>query len=309
MPETNQGQKPSEPLSTDFSWETLPELAKDRWEQMVAYSSTIENQLANAKASRTQAEGERQRIAKEILSATKEACQEIVADAKRDLDRSSSKTEEAERQQQEAKLQLDEAKTIRSEAESYRDAVLARAEQQAEELKQRAQAAAEAAGNKLKQQVAFEAQSMLAQAEVMRAAAEEELEAQRIYAEAAMLIAEAHEALEQIKTQFLLPEHPRVTHPDGNGATRENDKGLREAAQTENRTAQAATSTVALEAPEQPPVKLTEPVYATSATDQPKPSDSNIAPAGSEPTPAPKADSGGGVPQRGRSKDRRATAA
>ena len=150
---------------------------------------------------------------------------------------------------------------------------------------------------------------MLAQAEVMRAAAEEELEAQRIYAEAAMLKAEAHEALEQIKTQFLLPERPRVTHPDGHGGTRENDKGLREAVQTENRTAQAATSTVALEAPEQPPARLTEPVDATTATGQPKPSDSNIAPAGSDPTPAPKDDRGGGVPQRSRSKDRRVTAA
>ena len=58
MTETNQGPESSEALPSDFSWEALPELAKDRWEQMVAYSSAVENQLVNAKASRSQAEVE-----------------------------------------------------------------------------------------------------------------------------------------------------------------------------------------------------------------------------------------------------------
>jgi len=74
--------KNSEQLIKDFSWDALPEVAKERWEEMVAYSSTVENQLSKAKASRAQAETERQRIASEPLKATKEACRAVVADSK-----------------------------------------------------------------------------------------------------------------------------------------------------------------------------------------------------------------------------------
>ncbi len=68
--------------TSEFSWDDLPEVAKESWEQLVAYSSTIEIQLAKTKASREKADVERQRIAKEVLAATKEACQEVVVDAK-----------------------------------------------------------------------------------------------------------------------------------------------------------------------------------------------------------------------------------
>ena len=61
--------------SVTFSWETLPELAKNRWEEAVAFDVTMENRLVKAKASRSLAERERQRIAREILEATKEACE------------------------------------------------------------------------------------------------------------------------------------------------------------------------------------------------------------------------------------------
>jgi len=33
-----------------LSWDTLPELAKNRWEEAVAFDVTIENQVAKAKA-------------------------------------------------------------------------------------------------------------------------------------------------------------------------------------------------------------------------------------------------------------------
>ena len=100
MTENNLEPESSEDLSVDFSWDTLPELAKDCWEQMVAYSFAVEHQLANAKASRSHAEAERQRIVKEILSATNDACQEIVVYAKRTLAKINRKIEEAERKHQ-----------------------------------------------------------------------------------------------------------------------------------------------------------------------------------------------------------------
>tara|TARA_B100000949_G_C14073817_1_gene362913 strand:- start:356 stop:607 length:252 start_codon:yes stop_codon:yes gene_type:complete len=46
-----------------LSWDTFPGLAKNRWEEAVAFDVTVENLLAKAKADRTLAETERQRIA------------------------------------------------------------------------------------------------------------------------------------------------------------------------------------------------------------------------------------------------------
>ena len=305
MTDNNQEPEFSEALTADFSWEALPELAKDRWEQMVAYSSAIENQLSNAKASRSQAEAERQRIANEILSATKEACQEIIADAKRALDKINSKTEEAEQKHRDAKVHLDEANAIRTEAESYKEAVLAHAEQQAEELMQRAQVAAESAGTKLKQQVTFEAQRMLAQAEAMRAAAAEELEAQRIYAEAAMLKADAHQALGQLKTKFAVSEDPGGGVSDGQGASWGVGTDPRQIAPTENLTAHEA---LVLDATQQP--NGTE--SFTTETHQSVPEGSSPESDASEPRPqeSEEADSNqNDGPQRARAKDRRVRAA
>ena len=59
----------------------LPGLAKDRWEEAVAYDVTVETQLARAQSNRGQAEMERQRVAEEILEATREVCHEIASDA------------------------------------------------------------------------------------------------------------------------------------------------------------------------------------------------------------------------------------
>ncbi|MCH8962993.1 MAG: hypothetical protein IH820_17190, partial [Bacteroidetes bacterium] len=64
-------------MTEDFSWDALPEVAKERWEEMVAYSSTVENQLSKAKASRAKAETERQRIARQYRSEGKEEALKI----------------------------------------------------------------------------------------------------------------------------------------------------------------------------------------------------------------------------------------
>ena len=67
---------------------------------MVAYSSAVENQLSRAKATRTQAEKDRQRPATEALTATKEACRAVIADAKRSLAKIKKQTEETDNHQQ-----------------------------------------------------------------------------------------------------------------------------------------------------------------------------------------------------------------
>jgi len=192
----------------DFSWDALPEVAKERWEEMVAYSSTVENQLSKAKASRAQAETERQRIASETLKATKDACRAVVADSKRTITKLKSQATESEANYAESRRQLDQALSIRNEADTYRESALASAEKQAQEILRTATHAAEVDCARLKKQASLEAYQLLAQAEAMRTAAQEELEAQKIYTEAAMLKADAHEALGQLQARLDDTEDP-----------------------------------------------------------------------------------------------------
>ena len=192
----------------DFSWDALPEVAKERWEEMVAYSSTVENQLSKAKASRAQAETERQRIASETLKATKDACRAVVADSKRAITKLKNQATESEANYAESRRQLDQALSIRNEADTYRESALASAEKQAQEIFRTATHAAEVDCARLKKQASLEAYQLLAQAEAMRTAAQEELEAQKIYTEAAILKADAHEALGQLQARLDDTEDP-----------------------------------------------------------------------------------------------------
>ena len=178
-----------------FAWETLPELAKNRWEEAVAFNVTIENQLTKAKADRSQAEIERQRIAREILDATKEVCEEIIVDGKRALDGARRMETEAGRNHGESQVELEAAKAVRIEAEGYREKIMAEVEQECKVLKDRA---------------SQEAQRMLGQADVMRAAVQEELETQRIYSETARLRAESQEVLTLIRVNRGEPMAPQL---------------------------------------------------------------------------------------------------
>ena len=184
-----------------FAWETLPELAKNRWEEAVAFNVTIENQLTKAKADRSQAEIERQRIAREILDATKEVCEEIIVDGKRALDSARRMEAEAGRHQSDSQVELEQAKAARIEAEGYREMIMAEVDQECKLLKDRA---------------SQEAQRMLGQADVMRAAVQEELETQRIYSETARLRAESQEVLTLIRVNRGEPMAPQL------GAVEEN---------------------------------------------------------------------------------------
>ena len=89
MKKTNgEKQQQGEPTAETgtFDWEVLPDLAKDRWEEAVAYDLTMETQLAKAQSNRSQAEVERQRVAGEILEATREVCHEIASDSRKALE-------------------------------------------------------------------------------------------------------------------------------------------------------------------------------------------------------------------------------
>ena len=184
---------------------------------------SVEDQLALSQASRVQAEAERQRVAKGIVDATREACQELIADGEKVLKKAKRLGVEAERKHQAAETVMEKANTARAEADAYSQKVrsdadafradadshaeraVAEAQRQAQETMERARAAAQRECTDLKQQAAFEAKQMLNQAQVIRIAAQEELEAHRIYVEAARLNAESHEVLVHARTKFEEP--------------------------------------------------------------------------------------------------------
>ena len=190
-----------------FDWETLPELAKNRWEEAVAFDLTVETHLAKAQASRGQAEVERQRVAGEILEATREVCHEIAADARKALESVRKKEVEAARKHLEAETALQQA-----------EMVIARASQEANEILDRARAAAEKEAEEINQRASLQSRKVLVQVEMMKAAAQEEMETQRIYSQVARLKAESLESLSEVK--LWVEELPLPT-ADGTGAAQQ----------------------------------------------------------------------------------------
>ena len=179
-------------------------------EQLIGGVSTdldlsVDEQLALSQASRVHAEAERQRVAKGIVDATREACQKLIADGEKVLKKAKRLEVEAERKHQAAETAIEKANTLRAEVDAYSQKVkseadafradadshaeraVAEAQQQAQEILERARSAAQRESAELKEQAAFRAKQMLGQAQVIRAAAQEELEAHRIYVEAARL--------------------------------------------------------------------------------------------------------------------------
>ena len=181
---------------------------------------SVEDQLALSQDSRVHAESERQRVAKGIVDATREACQDLIADGEKVLKKARRLEVEAERKHQAAEKVVEKANTARVEANAYSkkvrseadacmadadshaESAVAEARQQAQEILEHARAASQRECAELKQQANFEAKQMLAQAQIIRKAAQEELEAHRIYVEAARLNAESHEVLVRARTKL-----------------------------------------------------------------------------------------------------------
>ena len=101
---------------------------------------------------------------------------------------------------QQADLELDQAQSSRAEADAYRERVTAQAQRQANDILDRARLTAQQEGNEIKLRFAMEARNVLAEADLIRAAAEEQLEAQRLYADAANLQSESREVLDQARS-------------------------------------------------------------------------------------------------------------
>jgi hypothetical protein len=133
--------------------------------------SPIEDQLAQAKASRSQAETARQKIANEILEATKEVCQKLIADGEQTLQRAKKLEAEAQQKQREAQAELETARSSRADAQVYAEKVKSEAQKKAQEKLEQAQAIrsdADAYRDKVMAEVQQQAQEQLDHAQNVR---------------------------------------------------------------------------------------------------------------------------------------------
>ena len=158
--------------------------------------------LVASKLARDEAEYARQNIANEILEAAKTVCGELIADTERTLEKARYLETEADRKHVEAHEERERAADIRQEAEEYRESLIEDAKRQSAEHIERARSASERECSEMKQRASIEAEKMMAYAQVMRAAALEELEAQKIYAEAARFKAASRETLNQARNRL-----------------------------------------------------------------------------------------------------------
>lgn len=199
------------------------------WQQAVSSDSAIEDELDAARASRTEAEAARQRIADDILVATKEVCQRLLADGERAIEKARFLESEAEAMRSEAEKSLEQGRTARAEAAAYKDKVTGEAHQEAQAIKELARVEADRECGELRQKASEEAQKLIAQAEMMRTATREELEAQKIYTEAARLKAESNDVLLRAKGEMeaarrdVSESNGVVNGTNGHGALEEAD--------------------------------------------------------------------------------------
>jgi hypothetical protein len=179
------------------------------WRQVLSQKSTSRPDLAAARASRAKAELERQRISQEALEATRDACRDLINETERQLMRAKEAEKAAEQKLQDATAELQRAQNLHAEADSYRfriaaeadsykEKILAEAHQEAQRLREEQRANTLRECDELKRHVTYEVQSILAEVDAIREAAQEELEAQKIYSEAANLKVTSHDVRSQI---------------------------------------------------------------------------------------------------------------
>ena len=176
-----------------FTLEVPRERVESLWRQALNQKGSGRADLAAARANRTNAELERQRISNEALEATRQACGKLIEETERQLKRAREAEAEAVQKLTESENDLRLSKQARSEAEAYRDKLMEESHREGQRIRDDSRATAMHECEELKCRAAYEVQSMLSEIEAMKEAAQEEIEVQRIYAELATIKAMSHD--------------------------------------------------------------------------------------------------------------------
>lgn len=157
-----------------FSWETLPDLARDRWEEAVAYDIAVEGRLANGRSDLSRVNAERESVTLETMEATREVCHEITANIRKALDSAKQMEFDAARKQLNAEAAFKKAESALEEAYGIAEMTVSDTWEQADEILARAQVAAEKESGQIIDQTKVQARKMLVQVKGIKAAAKKE---------------------------------------------------------------------------------------------------------------------------------------
>ncbi len=178
---------PSDSPSAEAVWRQallLRELAKDD-------RTASRERRAEAVAARSQAESD-------AITATRQVCAELQAQARLKLQQAEDALAHAERVKaesdskaqrmvDESKARLEQAQVVKREADAYSEEIRAGAKAAADALLAQARAGSQEIVNRMRHETAEEIRRVLADVEVARSAAEDELETQRILSDTARI--------------------------------------------------------------------------------------------------------------------------
>ena len=181
MPEeTKESKDQMEMLGTFSADDSVEDKVDSLWRQLMVYKSFADSDLSDAKIRRAEVEAAREQAEMEAVKTTKLLCEQMNAEAERDLRVAEEKTAQATRDREEADAKLKKTKEMKAKLDEERDQIVADAQKQAQQILEDARSAAERETKDLRRQAFKEIKTVLTRVENMRAAVSEELETQRI---------------------------------------------------------------------------------------------------------------------------------
>ncbi len=198
-----QRSKKSSLLASLSSLPTDNASAEAAWRQALLLRELSRDDRVVARKRRAEAEAAKEYAENEAITATKQLCSELQAQARMKLQEAEDTLIDARRVKSNAEAsesrvnsnittELADAKKIREDAESYSEEVQNSARVAAEALMTQTRAGADEMASRMRMETAEDIRKILTDVEVARASAEDELETQRILTETARVRAFSH---------------------------------------------------------------------------------------------------------------------
>jgi hypothetical protein len=198
-----QRSKKSSLLASLSSLPTDNASAEAAWRQALLLRELSRDERVTARKRRAEAEAAKEYAENEAITATKQLCSELQAQARMKLQEAEDTLGEAERVKENAdsyaaRVQVDidtehsSATKIRADAETYSEEIQNGARAAAEALMTQTRAGADEMASRMRRETSEDIRKILTDVEVARASAEDELETQRILTETARVRAFSH---------------------------------------------------------------------------------------------------------------------
>jgi hypothetical protein len=217
-----QRSKKSSLLASLSSLPTDNASAEAAWRQALLLRELSRDERVTARKRRAEAEAAKEYAENEAITATKQLCSELQAQARMKLQEAEDTLVEAERVKNNADsyaarvqvnidTELANASKIREDAETYSEEIQDGARTAAEALMSQTRAGADEMASRMRRETSEDIRKILTDVEVARASAEDELETQRILTETARVRAFSHGlAAENAEDELARTNKPEV---------------------------------------------------------------------------------------------------